>query len=121
VLHVVAINTRSPPPSPFSNTAAQPGDFHIIPFTRIASCQVIALQQNGDGSIANALPPIGPVDTKQLQKREAARIEQLKAEENDRGKGVTREAQAIYDSLRRMYVDNVDSSMIEGWRLTVLL
>lgn len=103
VLHIVAINTRAPPPNPASNALAQPGDYHIIPFARIASCQVIALQQTGDGSIANALPAIGPVDTKQLQKREAARIEQLKAEEDDRGKGVSREGQAIYDSFKRMY------------------
>lgn len=103
VLHIVAVNTRAAPPNPASNAAAQPGDYHVIPFTRIASCQVLSPQQGGDGTIANALPPIGPVDIKQLQKREQARIEQLKAVESDRGKGVTREAQAIYDAFKRMY------------------
>jgi hypothetical protein len=103
VLHIVAIDTRPPPPNPASNAASKPCDYHIIPFTRIATCQILSLQQSGDGSIASALPPIGPVDTKQLQKREAQRIQQLKDEENDRGKGVSREAQAIYDALKKMY------------------
>jgi len=104
VLHIVAVNTRAASNDPATNAAAQPADYHVIPFTRIASFQVLSPQQGGDGSIANALPPIGPVDLKQLQKREEARIEQLKAQESDRGKGVTREAQAIYDAFKRINI-----------------
>jgi hypothetical protein len=43
-----------------------------------------------------------PVDTRRLKEREKARIAQLKEQAADRGKGVSKEAQAIYDSLKRV-------------------
>jgi uncharacterized membrane protein len=97
VLNVVAINTRSPPSSA-TNAAAQPGDYHIIPFARIQSSQVLSLA----GAEGGPQSVIGPVDTRQLQKREEARVRQLREEEENRGKGVSKEAQAIFDSFRRM-------------------
>jgi hypothetical protein len=42
------------------------------------------------------------VDTRRLKEREKARIAQLKEQAADRGKGVSKEAQAIYDSLKRV-------------------
>lgn len=53
-------------------------------------------------SLATAQPPLAPVDTKRLKEREAARVAQLKDEAANRGKGVSREAQAIYDALKRV-------------------
>ncbi|SMY25571.1 unnamed protein product [Zymoseptoria tritici ST99CH_1A5] len=100
VLHVIAINTRAPPPNPASNAAAQPGDYHIIPFSRIQSSQVISLA----GAEGVAQPVIGAVDIRQLQKREETRVNQLREEEESRGKGVSKEAQAIFDSFRRINV-----------------
>lgn len=46
--------------------------------------------------------PVGQADLKRGRDRERARIAQLKDEEESRGKGVTKEAQAIFDSLKRM-------------------
>lgn len=106
ILNVVAINTRPPPPNPSTNIATQSGDYHIIPVSRIASFQVISIDTttNGsDGGIANAQPAIGPVDTKRLRQREDDRVRALKEEEISRGKGVTKEAQTIFDSFKRMY------------------
>ena len=106
VLNVVALNTRGSTPA--VNTAAQPGDYTVIPVSRIQSFQVLSLASGTDGSessIATAQPAIGTVDVKRLKQREEQRIRKLKEEEQNRGKGVTREAQAIFDSFKRMYVD----------------
>jgi len=103
ILNVVAINTRSSTPA--ANTSAQPGDYTVIPVSRIQSFQVLSLASGADGSessIATAQPAIGPVDVKRLKQREEQRIRKLKEEEKDRGKGVTREAQAIFDSFKRI-------------------
>lgn len=44
------------------------------------------------------------MDIKRLKDRETTRIAQLKDQAADRGKGVSKEAQAIYDALKRVYV-----------------
>jgi len=112
ILNVVAINTRSPPPNPATNAAAQPGDYHIIPISRIQSFQLLALAsaaaaaiaESGESDFAHAQPAIGPVDAKRLQQREDERVRKLMEEEQNRGKGVTDEAQALFDAMRKMYV-----------------
>jgi hypothetical protein len=88
VLNLVAINTR---PTPASDS----GDYHIIPVSRIQNFQITSLATQQP----SALPP---VDTKRLKDRETARIAQLKDQAADRGKGVSKEAQAIYDALKRV-------------------
>lgn len=98
VLNVIAINSRSPS----TNSSAQPGDYHIIPVTKIQNVQIVSLPAEGDGSFAGAQPAVGPIDTRRLKQREETRVARLKEEEQNRGKGVSREAQAIFDSLRRM-------------------
>jgi hypothetical protein len=97
--NLVAINTRT---DSGGNTAAQPSDYHFVPVSRIQSFQVTALAGDGTGTIANAQPSIGPVDTKRLKQREEARIRKLKEDETNRGRGVTKEAQDIFDSLKRV-------------------
>ena len=88
-----------------------PGDYHIIPVSRIQSFQVISLATDSTSSdFTGAQPPIGPVDIKRLELRERAKIDKLKEEERNRGKGVTKEAQAIFDSFKRMYVLDLDST-----------
>jgi hypothetical protein len=103
-LNIVAINTRSTPSNSPADAKAQPGDYHVISVSRIQSFQVVSLQSAADNSFASAQPPIGPVDVKRLEERERAKINKLKEDERNRGKGVTMEAQAIYDSFKRMYV-----------------
>ena len=99
-LNIVAINTRPPPANASSeDVAAQSGDYHMVLPSRIQSVQIL---DRSKGSTASAAPPLGKVDMKRLKEREQARITKLKEEENNRGKGVTKEAQSIYDSLKRM-------------------
>jgi len=106
ILNVVAVNTRSAPPNPATNTAAQPGDYHIIPVSRVQNFQLLALAgghpEGSESNFANAQPAIGPVDTKRLQQREDERVRKLKDEEQDRGRGVTNEGQALFDALKKM-------------------
>ncbi|KAK3708959.1 hypothetical protein LTR37_011123 [Vermiconidia calcicola] len=100
-LNIVAINTRASP-----EASAQPGDYHIVPLPRVQSFQVVSLARTataGIGNCADAQPAIGFVDIKRLQDREQAKINRLKDEERNKGKGVTKEAQAIFDSFKRMY------------------
>ena len=104
-MNLVAINTRSSRTEQGANTGAQAGDYHIIPVSRIQSFQILSLASSVEGSessFANALPAIGPVDTKRLQQREEKRVRELKEEQKNMGKGVTKEAQAIFDSFNRM-------------------
>lgn len=104
---MVAINARSPAAT---DTNATPGDYHIIPVSRIQSFQIVSLASVADGGengFASAQPSIGPVDTIQLKQREQRRLARLKEDEANRGKGVTKEAQAIFDSFKRMYVNKL--------------
>lgn len=107
--NTVVINTRIPKTGTTSNASTQPGDYRMINVSAIQSFQVLSLApgtEGGDGSFATAQPPIGPVDIKRLKERERARIDQLKEAERNRGRGVTKEAQAIFDSFKRMYATN---------------
>ncbi|KAF4548950.1 Anticodon-binding domain-containing protein [Elsinoe fawcettii] len=102
IFNVVAINTGPAPPNPSSATIADPGDYHVIPISRIQSFQVISLAEKRDG-FSTALPAIGKVDTAKLKERERQRVAKLKDEEAKKGKGVTAEAQALFNALDRMY------------------
>ena len=107
---MVAINTRSPPSTAPIDASTQPGDYRIIPVSRIQSFQMVALaasSERGENNFASTKPVIGPVDVKRLKEREQARINQLKEDERNRGLGVTKEAQAIFDSFKRMYVQDL--------------
>lgn len=96
ILNIVAINTRS-------SSASAVGDYHIVPVSRIQNFQVLSLAPH-DGSLTTAQPAIGPIDTKQLKQREETRIRTLREEEQDRGKGVSKEGQAIFDALKRINI-----------------
>jgi len=88
VLNLVAINTRP-------TAASDSGDYHIIPISRVQNFQITSLASQQPSTLP-------PVDTKRLKDRENARIAQLKDQAADRGKGVSKEAQAIYDALKRV-------------------
>ncbi|KAH0194655.1 hypothetical protein KCU70_g301, partial [Aureobasidium melanogenum] len=80
-----------------------PGDYHIIPIKHISSFDIISLDPNAaKQTISTVQPPIAAVDIKKLRDREEAKIRQLRDQEANKGKGVSREAQQIYDALRRM-------------------
>lgn len=106
ILNVVAINTRNTSSNATVDAAEQSGDYSIIPIAKIQNLQILSLTraaEGGDNGFFNAASAIGPVDTKRLKERENARIAELKEQDEHRGKGVTKEAQAIYDSFKRMY------------------
>jgi len=92
ILNVVAINTRPA-------ATGDSGDYHMIPISRIQSFHTISL-----ASSQQQQQQLPPVDTKRLKEREKARIAQQKEQAADRGKGVSKEAQAIYDSLKRVNI-----------------
>lgn len=105
MLNVVAINTAPAPPNPSSTLSNQPGDYHIIPIKHISSFDIVSLDPNAaKQTISTVQPPIAAVDIKKLRDREEAKIRQLRDQEANKGKGVSREAQQIYDALRRMCV-----------------
>jgi len=107
ITHLVAINTATPPPNPSSNAADQPGDYHIVPISRVQSFQLLSLpgaadKIEGPGPGFNGvLPSIGKLDFAALKAREEAAIRRLKVEDAKRGRGVTKEAQAIFDNFAR--------------------
>ncbi|KAG9649906.1 hypothetical protein KCU95_g12496, partial [Aureobasidium melanogenum] len=103
MLNVIAINTAPAPPNPSSTLSNQPGDYHIIPIKHISSFDIVSLDPNAaKQTISTVQPPIAAVDIKKLRDREEAKIRQLRDQEANKGKGVSREAQQIYDALRRM-------------------
>ncbi|CAD0083425.1 unnamed protein product [Aureobasidium vineae] len=113
MLNVVAINTAPAPPNPSSTISNQPGDYHIIPIKHISSFDIVSLDPNAaKQTISTVQPPIAAVDIKKLRDREEAKIRQLRDQEANKGKGVSREAQQIYDALKRLEIVVNDSVII---------
>lgn len=99
--NLVAINTT---PSPLSSDAkqTQSGDYRVIPVSRIQNFQLLALPSSSESaSFTDALPSIQALDTRALKQREAKAIGEALDREARRGKGVTREAQEIFDAFSR--------------------
>jgi protein LSM12 len=107
ITSLVVINVRASLANSSSDGASQPGDYRIIPISRIQSFQIVSLASGNDVSesgIAAAKPNVTEVDVKRLERRVTDRVQALKEQEKSRGKGVTKEAQAIFDAFQRMCV-----------------
>lgn len=102
ITNLVAINT-SPSPLSGDTKQAQSGDYHIIPISRIQNFQLLALPSNSSDSpsFTDALPSIQALDARALKQREAKAVGEALDREARRGKGVTREAQDIFDAFSR--------------------
>lgn len=102
ITNLIAINT-SPSPLSSDTKQTQSGNYHIIPVSRIQSFQLLALPSNSSESpsFTDALPSIQALDTRALKQREAKAIGEALDREARRGKGVTREAQDIFDAFSR--------------------
>ncbi|KAB8345847.1 hypothetical protein FH972_022902 [Carpinus fangiana] len=92
ITNLVAINTAAVP---------SPGDFHVIPIAHIQTFRVLALADGA--SFETAAPPIARLDTRALEAREQAAIRKIREHDATRGKGVSKEAQDIFDALSRTY------------------
>ncbi|KAI1918245.1 hypothetical protein LOZ66_006346 [Ophidiomyces ophidiicola] len=120
ITNLIAINTS--PPTTLSAEApalAQPSDFHVIPISRIQSFQLLSLSQQhpnlnseNPGPFTDAVPAIYPLDIKALRSREAAAVAQLQEREERRGKGVTKEAQDLFDAFSRTMPARWDGTSI---------
>ncbi|OCK83002.1 hypothetical protein K432DRAFT_291987 [Lepidopterella palustris CBS 459.81] len=104
ITNSIAINTVTPPPNPSSTLSSQPGDYHIIPFAHILNIELLGpgerIPESGPG-FDGALPSITKVDFDALRAREEAVIRKMKERDSMKGRGVTKEAQEIFDALAR--------------------
>lgn len=106
--NIIAINTAPAPPNPSSTLSNQPGDYHIIPIQHISSFDIVSLDSNAANKTpATVQPAVAPVDIKKLREREEAKLRQLREQEANKGKGVSREAQHIFDALKRLCVATI--------------
>lgn len=102
--NAIAINTAPAPPNPSASLSSQPGDYHIIPFAHILSFEIIGLGERAQESNAGfdgAVPSIAKVDMAALMAREEQTIREMKKKDAQKGRGVSRDAQEIFDILAR--------------------
>ena len=104
ITNAIAINTAPAPPNPSAPLSSQPGDYHIIPFAHILSFELIGAGERatdvGPG-FNGALPSISKVDLDAIRAREEQTIREMKKKDAQKGKGVTKEAQDIFDAISR--------------------
>ncbi|KKZ67857.1 hypothetical protein EMCG_06488 [[Emmonsia] crescens] len=123
ITNLIAINTSPPPPTPMTSgtpALSHPGDYHIIPISRIHNFQLLSLPPNSassspaeqNPSFTNAYPSIYPLDIRALKSREAAAISKLHEREQRRGKGVSKEAQDLFDAFSRTMPARWDGTSI---------
>ncbi|KAF2012121.1 hypothetical protein BU24DRAFT_270165 [Aaosphaeria arxii CBS 175.79] len=104
VTNAIAINTAPAPPNPSAPLSSQPGDFHIIPFGHIVTFELVGPGERAPESAAGfdgALPSITKVDLEALKAREENTIREMKKKDAQKGKGVTKEAQELFDYIAR--------------------
>ncbi|KAK0355593.1 hypothetical protein LTR91_009932 [Friedmanniomyces endolithicus] len=101
ISNLLVLNIRAAATKTAAELASQPGDYRVMPISRLQSFQIVSLA-SGSANPTTALPKLSEVDMKRLEKRCEDRVAVLKEEERSRGKGVTREGQAIFDALKRI-------------------
>jgi hypothetical protein len=105
ITNAIAINSAPAPPNPSASLASQPGNWHIIPFAHILNFKVFdspgeRIAESGPG-FDSALPSISKIDLDALKAREENTIREIKRKDALKGKGVTKEAQEVFDFLAR--------------------
>jgi hypothetical protein len=101
-----------------SPSHAQLGDYHILPISRIQNFQLISLPATIPSSteptppFTNAYPSLYPLDIRALRNRETAAVARLQEREQRRGKGVTKEAQDLFDAFSRTMPARWDGTSI---------
>lgn len=105
--NAIAINTAPASPNPSAPLASQPGDYHIIPFAHIVSFEIVGSAERAAESAPGfdgVVPSIAKVDLAALQAREEQTIREMKKKDAQKGKGVSREAQELFDAISRTLV-----------------
>lgn len=132
ITNLVAINTK-PNLNPSDAKQAQSGDYRIIPVSRIQNFQILSLSSsssssspsqstppidngngngNGSPSFTDAVPPVQALDIRALKNREMAAIGKALEGEARRGKGVSQEAQDLFDAFSRTMPARWDGTSI---------
>lgn len=107
ITNLVAINVSPASAAVADVKQAQSGDYHVVPVSRIQSFQILSLPPSTSitspepSSFTDAQPTIQALDPRALKAREAKAIGEAHDREARRGKGVTREAQDIFDAFSR--------------------
>ncbi|KAL6707774.1 hypothetical protein ACN47E_003674 [Coniothyrium glycines] len=104
VTNAIAINTAPAPPNPSAPLSSQPGDYHIIPFAHILSFEIVGPGERAvdtTGGFDGALPSIAKVDMAAAHAREEQTIREMKKKDAQKGKGVSKEAQELFDAISR--------------------
>lgn len=105
--NAIAINTAPAPPDPSAPLSSQPGDYHIIPFAHILSFEIVGSGErtstapNAGTGFDSVLPSISKVDIAAMQAREEQTIREMKKKDAQKGKGVSKEAQELFDAISR--------------------
>jgi hypothetical protein len=103
ITNLVAVNT-APATNPGDAKQAQNGDYRVIPISRIQHFQILALappSNSTSSSFTDAQPTIQALDTRALKARESKAIGEALDREARRGKGVTTQAQDLFDAFSR--------------------
>ncbi|KAK5115490.1 hypothetical protein LTR62_001149 [Meristemomyces frigidus] len=85
----------------------QPSDFKFFTIARIQHFQIVALasgDHTSESDVASARPAISAVNLARLEKRCEDKVRELKEQERNRGRGVSKEGQAIFDAFKRINV-----------------
>ena len=102
--NLVAIRTNFPPSGAASTMQLTlPGDYHVIPISKVQSFQLLALarEPTGESGVQDLGQAIPKLDAASLKARERAAVERELRKEGSRGPGVGKEAQDIFDALGR--------------------
>jgi hypothetical protein len=110
--NIVALNTTPAPPTPASSsTTSQPCDFHLLPVGQIQSFEIIKAaeqmdREEGSGpGFEGALPAIYKLDKAALEIKVKNAVKKQKEYDVSRGKGVSSDAQEIFDHFHKTYVE----------------
>lgn len=118
ITNLIAINTSTFTPNATTSAAnVQAGDYHIIPISRIQNFQLLSLAPSASlstdqATFTNTTPSLHALDIRALKNREAAAVTQLQERELRRGKGVSKEAQDLFDAFSRTMPARWDDSSI---------
>jgi protein LSM12 len=110
ITNLIAINSAPASSNASSGVSSQPGDYHVIPVSQIQNFQFLspATESNrvhgSELAFEGSSPSISKLDLDALKAREEVAIRKMKEFDATRGKGVTKEAQDIFDWFARTYV-----------------